>query len=161
MIWGIIWIACGIFSAIVASSKGRSGFGWLVLGLIFGVFALLAVGFMPAVKTDNAMQKTGQPPVVLERKCPFCAEIIKAEAIVCKHCGRDVEPVAIDEAAAPPTKFLTCPHCGAVLGENKAFCHKCQKETGLKICPHCGADCSEYPMATACHACKRFFNERQ
>ena len=43
MIWGIIWIACGIFSAIVASSKGRSGFGWLVLGLIFGVFALLAV----------------------------------------------------------------------------------------------------------------------
>lgn len=105
MIWGILWIACGIFSAIIASSKGRSGFGWLVLGLIFGVLALLAVGFMPAVKIGDAMQKMGQPPIAPERKCPFCAETIKAEAIVCKHCGRDVEPVAIEEAATPQQNF--------------------------------------------------------
>lgn len=25
-----------------------------------------------------------------ERKCPHCAEIIKSEARVCKHCGRDL-----------------------------------------------------------------------
>ncbi|MFN3303137.1 MAG: hypothetical protein ACK44A_05385 [Roseateles sp.] len=25
-----------------------------------------------------------------EKACPFCAETIKAAAIVCKHCGRDV-----------------------------------------------------------------------
>jgi uncharacterized membrane protein YdbT with pleckstrin-like domain len=29
----------------------------------------------------------------LERECPFCAELILARARVCKHCGRDVEPV--------------------------------------------------------------------
>jgi hypothetical protein len=31
--------------------------------------------------------------VRVERDCPFCAEPILARARVCKHCGRDVEPV--------------------------------------------------------------------
>ena len=28
-----------------------------------------------------------------ERDCPFCAERILKRAIVCKHCGRDIEPM--------------------------------------------------------------------
>jgi hypothetical protein len=27
-----------------------------------------------------------------QRRCPFCAEFVRPEAIVCKHCGRDIQP---------------------------------------------------------------------
>jgi len=40
-----------------------------------------------------------------ERECPYCAELILKKARVCKHCGRDVEPLAgtgIAAQALPP-----------------------------------------------------------
>src|ERR1017187_9659738 len=40
-----------------------------------------------------------------ERECPYCAEKILRKARVCKHCGRDVEPLAgigIAAQAPPP-----------------------------------------------------------
>lgn len=33
-------------------------------------------------------------PSRVERDCPYCAERILARARVCKHCGREVEPVS-------------------------------------------------------------------
>jgi formylglycine-generating enzyme required for sulfatase activity len=58
-----------------------------------------------------------------ERECPFCAERILKKARVCKHCGRDVEPLivasaAVETPAAPsaqrsaapaPTERSPCP----------------------------------------------------
>ncbi len=33
------------------------------------------------------------------RACPFCAELIKIEAIKCKHCGSDVPPLVVETPA--------------------------------------------------------------
>ena len=38
------------------------------------------------------------PEVREERECPYCAELILKKARVCKHCGRDVEPLVKPDA---------------------------------------------------------------
>lgn len=76
----ILWIGCGIAAAVVAGNKGRNAAGWFILGFFFGPIALIVA---------LVLSKAG--PANDERKCPFCAEFIKSEAKVCKHCGRDIK----------------------------------------------------------------------
>jgi len=40
------------------------------------------------------------------KKCPFCAEEVQDEAIVCKHCGRDIDP---DRVAALSARISRSP----------------------------------------------------
>jgi hypothetical protein len=57
----LIWLGFALVTAIIAESKGRSGFGWLVAGIFFGFFAFIAVAFMPAVeKKRQAMPNLGR-----------------------------------------------------------------------------------------------------
>jgi len=46
----IIWIGFGIVTALAASARGRSFFGWLVIGCLTGVFGLIAVLVMNRVE---------------------------------------------------------------------------------------------------------------
>ncbi|MCS4034516.1 ribosomal protein L32 [Salinibacter ruber] len=92
-------IACGALSGIVASNKNRNPAGWGVLGFLFGLFGLIAVLVMEEVEPQekevsgrrSSRQSGAQEfdPDKHEKKCPDCAEYIKIEARVCKHCGRE------------------------------------------------------------------------
>jgi uncharacterized membrane protein YdbT with pleckstrin-like domain len=44
---------------------------------------------------DDARGQAAAGPPRAERDCPFCAERILAAAKICKHCGREVTPVAV------------------------------------------------------------------
>lgn len=49
----IIWLGFAVVTALAAASRGRSAFGWFLLGCVFGIFALLAVLVMERVETGN------------------------------------------------------------------------------------------------------------
>jgi hypothetical protein len=83
----IIWLLFGVASAMVANSKGRSGAGFFILGVLLGPIGLL--GAAVAGKDTSRETRAGLQSGAL-RPCPHCAEPIRREASACRFCGRDV-----------------------------------------------------------------------
>ncbi|PYN32766.1 MAG: hypothetical protein DMD98_13705 [Candidatus Rokuibacteriota bacterium] len=66
----------------VARQKGRSGLGWAILSLLVSpVFALLALTAVP-VRSRDADEIAA---------CPYCAEDVKSDAVVCPHCRSNLD----------------------------------------------------------------------
>jgi len=85
MIFVSVWLLMSIAAAIISEKRGNSPILGFVGGLILGPIAVIAaLAEKPNKKIEKDVIKGNK------RKCPFCAEIVKNEAFVCKHCGREI-----------------------------------------------------------------------
>ena len=87
----VIWFVFAIATAIVASSKGRSGFGWFILGCLFSLIALILVAVLPSQKASPRNPNAPTPETHV--RCPDCRELVYKDARKCKHCGTPLVPI--------------------------------------------------------------------
>lgn len=97
----VVWAICGIISAIIASNKGRSGTGWFFIGVLFGPLGIVAA---LVVSADHQAVKQQKLTEGTHRKCPMCAELVLAEAKICKYCKSEL-PESLKVAE---DKFYNC-----------------------------------------------------
>ncbi len=99
MMWPVPVIAA-ICGGILASNKNRSVVGWVLLCLLLPIciVILLCLSPLPARAGEQSSAAGSMPagPMPDEKTCPYCAETVKAAAIVCKHCGKDIPPAQVD-----------------------------------------------------------------
>ncbi|MBT9161200.1 MAG: hypothetical protein DDT26_02504 [Dehalococcoidia bacterium] len=55
-------------------------------GIIFSFGAALLGGVLIFLGKDTTTGVNAS-----ERKCPYCAELVKAEAKLCRHCGKELQ----------------------------------------------------------------------
>lgn len=130
--WLLLWLLCGIVAAVIYQGKGRSAGAAFLVGIVFGPIGVILAALTPA---DKAAQDRQAVASGTQKKCPKCAELVKAEATVCRFCGHEFAPPApvptLPEGQAmklpQPGGGARCSVCGQAVRAEADLCKHCKR----------------------------------
>ena len=91
------WLIFSILAGVVANSRGRSGGGYFLLALVLSpLIGIVLAGALPSLKAPVGTEAITPETHV---RCPDCRELVRCDAIKCKHCGTALIPQPVNTHA--------------------------------------------------------------
>lgn len=89
-------VLLSIFIGLLASSRGRSGFGWFILSLVISpiitLILILLMDDLSELKSSRYLDDIPNPDTHI--RCPDCRELVRNEAKKCRFCGVSLIPLS-------------------------------------------------------------------
>lgn len=158
MEWVVLWLFFAVLVALLARKRGRSSGIWFFLAIVLspigaGLLVLILQDLSgPMTVRVIAEEKPAVAPMprsgglyaaaASEKKCPDCAEMVKVEARICRHCRYEFPPVEASKGqAAGPRGIDALPMPGVEDGAASKICSACQVKIPAHalVCRVCNA----------------------
>jgi len=109
--WLILWAIFGLVGAAIANSKGSSGLGGFLFGILLGPIGWLLILVFAGPKMG---------------RCSQCKSRIPRDELRCPRCGVDFTAAAAGVAPSAATKV--CPECAETVQAAARICRFCRHE---------------------------------
>ena len=86
----VLWLMFGLVSGVLGATR-NVGF-WLhaTVGFLFGPVGILTALLFKPTEEATFTNKGSDSGLI---KCPMCAELVKSEAKICKHCKSELNNI--------------------------------------------------------------------
>lgn len=92
----VLSLILGLVPAFIAESKGRGFVGWWIYGSLLFLIALIHSLVMQPNREVVANRRLERGEA---KRCPDCAELVQAEARVCRYCHYSFQEKEAEERA--------------------------------------------------------------